>query len=1114
MSNPPATDLVRQKHFGRYEILEKLGAGGMGDVYRAFDPTLRRPLAIKVLRGSASADPDRLRRFEKEARSASALNHANILTIYEVGSVDGLPYIAMELVDGLTLRQTLRSGPLLTRRALQLAAQAAGGLAEAHAAGIIHRDLKPENIMMTRDGRVKIVDFGLAKLIPPEAIDEMTTRSDDSWSTEAGKVIGTVGYMSPEQAKGQPLDFRSDQFACGAILYEVATGRPPFRRSSRSATLAAVIEEDPEPIASLNPNVPPPLRWIIERCLAKEPGDRYESTRDLARDLDDVLVHLAEVSPVGSGVGLQLPQGVAPIARRRRALMLGSIAVAALVVVLGGLWLFRIGRSAVADRPAAPAQAGRPARRSVAVLGFKNLSRGAGEAWLSTALAEMLTTELAAGGRLRTIPGENVGRMKLELKLSDAESLATDTLARVGRNLGTDLVILGSYVALPADQIRVDVRVQDVAAGETVTVMAENGTETGLVEMVARVGSRLRRSMGVEEASTGTNRLAAAVPSNLEAQRLYSEGLARLRVFDALAARTLLEQAVVEDASSPMIHSALSEAWTTLGYDANAKEEARKAFDLAGTLGLEDRLTVEGRHREASGEWDKAVTVYASLLAAFPDNVEYGLRLAAAQATAGKGREAFETLAGLRGLSTVAAKDPRIDLTEAIVARAVGDFRREATAANRAATTGRVLGARLLVARARLREAYAFDRLGEAAAAAAAAEEARGIYAEAGDQGGLASALNIIGALSWYQGDLETARTTWEQCLGIRRQIGYRHGVAASLHNLSLVLWQQGELAGSMRYMEQSNAIGREFGDKTVIAVQLVDMASVLYELGRLAEAKKTGQQALALAREIGDAADRATAQLGIGTVLRAEGDLASAEALYREALSTLREGGARHAIAETLFSLGQLSLTRGDLPSARIYHEEAFSIRTAVGATFNAAKSETALAALSIEEGHPEAAEARLRSASGTFAAQKAVDWEASARAVLARSLLARQRPRDALRTLEPATALGAHSQSPHVRLAVTVDAALVYAANGKRDEALHSLENARAEAKRLGLFDLKLEIRLAEAEIKLASGKGGADVSLGPLAREARAKGFGLVAGKAERLLTRPTSGGPAAP
>jgi tetratricopeptide (TPR) repeat protein/TolB-like protein len=428
----------------------------------------------------------------------------------------------------------------------------------------------------------------------------------------------------------------------------------------------------------------------------------------------------------------------------------------------------------------------------VAVLGFKNLSGNPEAAWLSTALAEMLTTELAAGGRLRTIPGENVGRMKMELSLSDAESLARDTLASVGRNLGTDMVLLGSYLILPDDQIRVDLRLQDVAAGETVTSLAERGTETKLIDLVTRAGTRLRQSIGVEEPpTTEVHGLAGGAPSNLEAQRLFAEGLAKLRVLDALAARDLLLKAVAADANSPMARVALADAWVMLGYDAKAKEEAQRAYDLSGSLSREDRLSVEGRYREIAGEWDKAIDLYRGLLAFFPDNVEYGLRLANAQGTGGKGPEALLTLARLRSLPAPASDDPRIDLTEATVAQSLGDFKLEQAAARRAAAKGNAHGARLLVARARVREAYASDRLLEVSKAAVAAEEARRIYAEAKDLGGLAWALSLFGNVSWDRGEIEKARTTWEECLAIRRQIGYRRGVAISLHNVGLALWSR-----------------------------------------------------------------------------------------------------------------------------------------------------------------------------------------------------------------------------------------------------------------------------------------------------------------------------------
>jgi tetratricopeptide (TPR) repeat protein len=1103
MSQPTAVDLVQQRRFGRYEILKKLGAGGMGEVYRARDLTLGRAVAIKVLRGAAFTDPERLARFEQEARSASALNHPNIVTIYEVGTEGEARYIAMELVEGRTLREILRDGILLTRRALQLAAQAAEGLAEAHAAGIVHRDLKPENIMVAQ-GRVKILDFGLAKVVASPGLEDAPTGSFESPATEPGRVLGSVGYMSPEQASGRPLDFRSDQFSCGAILYEMVTGHAAFRRPTPAQTLSAIIEDEPRPIAELNPAVPPPLRWIIERCLAKDPAERYASTRDMARDLANVLGHLDEVSsgaPHPAPAPRALWRRLVPWQlRSRRVLVASGLALAALATA--AVWLV-----ASRERPAPPAAAASPqaaTRRAVAVLGFRNLSGRPEAAWLSTAFAEMLTTELAAGGRLRTIPGENVGRMKVELSLSDAESLAKDTLARVGRNLGSDTVLLGSYVTLPVDQIRLDLRLQDVATGETIAALGESGTQAGLVELVTRVGSRLRQAMGVGNLpSAEAGALAAGVPSNLEAQRLYAEGLARLRELDALAARDLLQKAVEADPDSPMPRVALADAWTALGYDAKARLEVQRAFDLSASLPRAERLAVEGRYREASGDWGKAAEIYAALFAFFPDDVEYGLRLAAAQNSAGKGREALDTVAKMRSLPPPASEDPRIDLAEAAVAFSLGDFRRQQAASSRAAATGVARGARLLVARARLREAYALDRLGRIAESAQAAEEARRICAEAGDRAGLARALNSIGGSAWSHGDIEKARTSWEESLAIRRQIGDRSGVAFSLHNLGLVLAAQGDLAGARRHTEEAYAIGREVGDRPVLTYHLEAIAGLLLQMGELAGARKTGEQALAHSREIDDPTETALATMRLATVLQAEGDLRGAEARCREALIVLRERGARDLAADALFLLGELRKEEGDLAAARRHHEEAQTIRTDLRATLAMAESRLALASLAIEDGHPEAAGALLGPALEVFTAQGAASWAARAQAVLARSLLGRKRTDDARQAVDRALSLSGRSQSPHVRLVVAAAAGRVEAAEGKADSALLRLDAALAEAVRLGLVGLQLELRLARGEIGIGCGRTNATGELRALAVDARARGFGLVARNAEAIL-----------
>jgi len=307
---------------GPYEILSPLGAGGMGEVYRARDTRLGREVAVKVLPPAFAGDPDRLVRFEREARAASALSDPHIVAVYDVGREGGTNYFVSELVEGSDLRTRLETGGLPTRKALELAEQIASGLAAAHEKGIVHRDLKPENILITRSGAAKIADFGLAKLTDPADTGVSELPTSDGHRTSAGIVMGTVSYMSPEQARGSAVDFRSDQFSFGSILYEMLTGKHAFKRESAPETLSAIIREDPRPIAEFVPESPAPVAWIVERCLAKEPSERFASTRDLARDIASIRQHLS-----ASVTGSIAPSGAS--SRRRIALSLAAAAVLA-----------------------------------------------------------------------------------------------------------------------------------------------------------------------------------------------------------------------------------------------------------------------------------------------------------------------------------------------------------------------------------------------------------------------------------------------------------------------------------------------------------------------------------------------------------------------------------------------------------------------------------------------------------------------------------------------------------------------------------------------------------------------------------------------------------------
>jgi serine/threonine protein kinase len=285
------TSLELGARLGPFQIIDRLGAGGMGEVYRALDSRLGRKVALKVLPTNLLSNREGLARFAIEARSASALNHPNIVTIFEIGQADSSPYLAMELIDGWTMRHLIEAGPLPVKKTLDLAMQIAAGLAKAHQAGIVHRDLKPENIMVTQDGFVKILDFGLAKL--QGGLHGAPIPQDGSL-TQAGFVLGTPDYMSPEQAAGRALDFRSDQFSAGLIFYEMLTRRQIFHRETPVQTLSAIIQEEPIPLESLNARVPPPLRWAIERCLSKDPADRYATTAELARELKQIRDNLAD----------------------------------------------------------------------------------------------------------------------------------------------------------------------------------------------------------------------------------------------------------------------------------------------------------------------------------------------------------------------------------------------------------------------------------------------------------------------------------------------------------------------------------------------------------------------------------------------------------------------------------------------------------------------------------------------------------------------------------------------------------------------------------------------------------------------------------------------------
>jgi eukaryotic-like serine/threonine-protein kinase len=752
-------------------------------------------------------------------------------------------------------------------------------------------------------------------------------------------------------------------------------------------------------------------------------------------------------------------------------------------------------------------------RRSIAVLGFRNLSGRPEEAWLSTAIAEMLSTELVAGEKLRLVSGEDVARTKLDIPLADADSLSRNTLARLHKDLDSDWIVLGSYTALvgqPGTPIRLDVRLQDTSAGETIADVAVMGSEADLFDLVSQAGSALREKLGVEAVSpVEAVSVRAALPSNRDAARLYSEGLARLRVFDALAARDLLEGAIAADPKYSLAHSALAEAWSRLGYDKKAQEEARQAFELAANLSREEKLAVEGRYRQIDHEYDKAVEIYRTLFALFPDNLDYGLRLAAVQILDSKGHDALATVESLRKLMPPASELPLIDLQEAAAWEEMGDFKHQEQPLTRAMESARALGSRLILAQAQDRRCWLFTYLAQPRNAVAACREARDIYAAAGDGNGAANSL-ADWANAIKQTDAPESIGLFQKAQTIAHQVGSEFEEANALVDLGIVYEAQGDPATAERMYRQALPICRRIDNKRALASAIGNIANVRTERGDLPGAAQGYEETLQLAREAADTGIAALAMDNLASVYRLQGNLPGAKQALDESLAIQQKNGNQNASAYVMYHFGYLLLDEADFSGARKMYGQALAIRSSAGDQLTIAETQLGLADLSLEEAHsPAEQETSMRQAIEVFQKQKAGDDEIQAWYILARALLAQDKAAAASDAMEHARSLAGKSQNLEVRWRTAIAAARLYvdgkdsARNAARLAMQKELAAIAAKSRELGYRGIELDARLVLAEIEMKEGQTAAGrAHLAAIESEAKANGYHLVARQAARV------------
>jgi len=934
--------------FGRYEILGALGAGGMGEVYRARDPRLGRELAIKILSRKLSDSKLDIKRFEREAGSASVLNHPNIVTIFELGQVESTYYIAMELVEGELLRDMLRDGPIPLQTVVRIAAQIVDGLARAHSAGVMHRDLKPENVMVSRDGLVKILDFGLAKLVstdtdtnqPPLDLETVSTSE-----TNPGAVLGTLPYMSPEQANGQPLDFRSDQFSLGSLLYEMVTGKRAFPHQGVAEILAAILRDQPEAAASLNPQAPAPLCWVIERCLAKNPKDRYDSTHDLARDLAAIRDRLPEAPSrhLAPRINTLPSQATAFIGRGQELAAVKELLLREDVRVVTLTGPGGIGKTRLALQVASDLR-----ERFDGGICFIPLA--------AVSDASLIPSIIAQGCGIRET-GRPVSIQSLKEYLQDSRS----NLLLVFDNFEHLLTAapLVSELITAAHKLRVLVtsRAPLHIYGEfefPVPTLAlpelQHGTSPTILSQNPTIALFMARAVAIKPnfALTDENaRAVATICTRLDGLPLAIElAAARIKLLSPSAMQSRLEsslQLLTGGAKDLPMRQQTLRATMDWSYDLLSPAEQTLFRRLSVFVG---GCTLEGVEAVCNNKQDLQVEVLDGMGSlvnnslvrqveqsageprfALLDTVrEYGLERLATCGEESAIRKAHAAYCLVLAEECAAqAADPAstewLSLLELEHNNCRGALDWLTRTGN--AEWGLRLGAALFQfweTREHLTEGR--DRL----------EKLLKLPGAAARSNSRARVLFAAGVLASEQGDHRAGWTLLEESLQIARDLSDTRGVGISLNALAVSARDDGEVSKARSLFEESLTVWRDLNDRAMVARALSNVASVVKSQRNYALARSLHEESREIFEELGDSTGMAWSLNYQGDVAQEQGEISVARELYEQSLNIFRKLGDKWGVAGCLVDLGNLAREQGDEKQSRLRYAESMKLFQELG--------------------------------------------------------------------------------------------------------------------------------------------------------------------------------------
>jgi tetratricopeptide (TPR) repeat protein/predicted Ser/Thr protein kinase len=966
----------------RFEILQLLGQGGMGAVYKGRDLELDRLVALKLIRPDLASHPEILRRFKQELILAREVTHRNVVRIFDLGQAQGIKFITMEYVEGRDLRVLIQEKEKMpAEEAVPIVLQVAAALDAAHNAGVVHRDLKPQNVMVDKDGRVYVMDFGIARSLETPGM------------TQTGALMGTPEYMSPEQAKGEKVDARSDLFALGIIFYEMLTGISPFKADTAMAMMFKRTQERATTLAQLNMGVPGVISDIVAKCLEIKPDDRYQTARAIIDDL--------ELWKGGA------PRGtIVPTAARFRYIPAYQkwLAVGAVVAVLaGGVFIFRdkLG-GAIASKPAVAAQP-----IALAILPFHNSSTDESINWIGSSLSDMLSTDVGQSTALRTVSSDRVHQILKDLRIADNSDFDADTLRHLAEFSNADILVSGHYARF-GDQIHIDATLQDLRHDRRVPLKIEAPNEKAIPATVDQLAELIRKNLSVSSDVLKELKASSFQPSSqsVAALRDYNQGLQLLRDGKNLDAIKALQDAVKEDPQFALAYSRLAATDSELGYDSDAEQSSRKALDLSQQLPQAEKYLIEANHARVLKDNKKAIEAYENLAKTFPDNtdVEYALgSLYMDKGDYDNARNQFSRIlkaepknikalwqmgvvqimkdnpqAALEPLNQGVSLAIQVDNQEqrALILHAIGLSYRIMNKPDEAMHNyqdamdiNRRLGLKRNLAINFVEMAQVQNMMGKPDAALSSYEQAlkiqneigikkevgdtlidmavvyqdRGQYdkalqvlkeslqiqRDAGDQNYQALCLNSIGYVYLSRGDSDNAFTYFQQSLQLREKLAVPGDIADSLHGLGQAYGATGQYDQAIATFLKAVDLWRKAGDNHGAALESHQMGLVFQYQGRFGAALSAMQDALKPMRDLKDRShDTAQILNDLGDTLAKAGRGAEAGPILEEAQGLARELKNQSLQAAVLNSQGNVQFLSGNVKQAKTLYDQA--LRTA----------------------------------------------------------------------------------------------------------------------------------------------------------------------------------------